>query len=240
MLPADIIGAHIYSPAKQQFDFIAGPIFADFILADEVNRTPPRTQSALLEAMEEHQVTVEGKRFPLSSDFFVIGTQNPQDYEGTFPLPEAQIDRFLLKLVLSHAPRDVESEMLWGFVNETLPPPFEKITSIDYERRKLDSEISSVQVDSGIITYISAILEQTRKHPALSFGSSIRGGTALLKSSRVLALLRGRKFVTPDDIKALAIPTLRHRVRLNPEAQVSGSSDESIIHEILTRVEFPA
>ena len=240
MLPADIIGANIYSPAKQGFEFIPGPVFADFILADEINRTPPRTQSALLEAMEERQVTVEGKLMTVSPDFFVIATQNPQDFEGTFPLPEAQIDRFLFKLVLGHAPREKETAMLRNIVEGILPPPFADIPQHAVERARVEDELRQIRVDTSILRYIADILDKTRTNPLITLGSSVRGGIALAKCSRILALLRGRTHVVPDDIKELAVPTLAHRIRLTPEAQVSNVSDRDVIQDILKKAEFPS
>lgn len=239
MLPGDILGAHLYSPAKQEFQFIPGPIFSDFILADEINRTPPRTQSALLEAMEEKQVTIEGKPHALSPDFFVIATQNPFDYEGTFPLPEVQLDRFLMKLVIQHASRDVESEVLAGVIAGQLPPQLSELKAIALDRAQVESEISGVTVDKSVIHYVTEILEKSRKHPLLLGGASLRGGISLVKCARLLALIQKRNFVTPDDIKALSVPTLRHRIKLNPEAQVANLSDEQIILEIVAQVGFP-
>lgn len=240
MLPADIIGANIYSPADRSFHFVEGPIFADFILADEINRTPPRTQSALLEAMEERQVTVEGKRYGLSEDFYVLATQNPQDYEGTFPLPEAQLDRFLFQVVLDHAPPEVEVSLLTCVIDGTLPPAFEEISPLSLNREVINTEIQSVKVDPSIVRYTVEIIEGTRKHPLLVWGSSVRGAIALLRSARVLALASGRDYVIPEDIKLLAVPALRHRLRLTPDAQVSNTSAKDILEDILRGVNFPA
>lgn len=239
MLPSDILGAHIYSPSRQNFDFIKGPIFSDFILADEINRTPPRTQSALLEAMEEKQVTMEGTLYPLDPDFFVIATQNPQDYEGTFPLPEVQIDRFLLKLVVAHASSKTEVQLLHKIIDGSLPPDIDKIPVIDFDRKKIDKEIQDVLVDDSIIRYISDILHHTRTYSMLPGGSSIRGGIALVRCARIQALMAGRLYVIPDDIKSLAVDALRHRIKLSPEAQISQISEESIIKEILQKLPFP-
>ena len=239
LLPQDIIGAHIFSPAKQSFEFIKGPIFSDFILADEINRTPPRTQSALLEAMEERQVSVEGSRHRLSPDFFVIATQNPQDHEGTFPLPETQLDRFLFKVTLTHWPLETERVVLSRIVDGTLPPDFSQVPQLDPDRGRIDEEIMTVKADESIIAYITQILDATRKHPMLELGSSVRGGIALIRGSRVRALMQGRDFVVPDDIKELALPALRQRIRPNPEAQISQVTEDQIIRDILDSVEFP-
>ena len=239
MLPSDIIGAHIYSPAKQGFDFIQGPLFSELILADEINRTPPRTQSALLEGMEERQVTAEGESFLLSPDFFVVATQNPQDFEGTFPLPEAQTDRFLFKVRLGHSSAEVETEMLQAILSGTLPPVFDELPRLDFNRRAIDLEIQALFIDKSIVEYTSRILQQTRKSPALRWGSSVRGGIALLKSARIYALLDGRTHVTPDDVKAMLVPTLEHRIKLTPEAQLSGTPESEVLQQIAASVEFP-
>jgi MoxR-like ATPase len=183
MLPADILGAHMYSPAKQEFHFIRGPIFADIVVADEINRTPPRTQSALLEAMEEHQVTAEGKTFPLSPEFFVVATQNPEDYEGTFALPEVQLDRFLFKVTSRHSELAAEVEMLKKVMAGQLPPPFEQMGSFQVDRARIDAEIAAVKVDESVLSYIARLLDGTRKHSLLSTGSSVRGGIATARAS---------------------------------------------------------
>lgn len=240
LLPGDIIGAHIYSPSEHQFNFIPGPLFSDFVLADEVNRTPPRTQSALLEAMEERQVTVEGKTFKLNPDFFVVATQNPYEMEGTFPLPEAQVDRFLFNVVVGHASPQVEARMLQSILSGTLPPQFERISSLAIDRGRVNGEIQGVTLDQSLLNFVTKILDQTRKHPLLSQGSSIRGGIGLCIGAKVRAISQGRTFVTPDDIKSLCAPVLRHRIKLSPEAQIANASEVSVIEEILKRVEFPS
>ncbi len=239
MLPSDIIGAHIFSPATQAFQFIRGPLFSDFILADEINRTPPRTQSALLEAMEERQVTTEGAQFQLSSDFFVVATQNPQDYEGTFPLPEAQTDRFLFKVVLDHASAETDAKVMRQILNGTLPPPFEQLPQMGFNRQQAEEEINRVHIDESLLKYVAQILSVTRSHTQLVYGSSVRGGIALVKAARVRACLEGRDFVIPDDLKVLAVPCLRHRIRLTPEAQMNNESEAQVITEILKKSEFP-
>jgi MoxR-like ATPase len=239
MLPGDILGAHIYSPTTNVFEFIKGPIFADFILADEVNRTPPRTQSALLEVMEEKQITSEGKQFKLKDDFFVIATQNPQDFEGTFPLPEAQLDRFLFKLKTNHSELKTEVNILDQIIKGELPPDYNVIKCIEVDWSIVNQEINSVTVDSSILDYIGRILEATRTNPLLIDGSSIRGGIAIVKAARILAIIKSRNFVTPDDIKYLTPITLSHRIKLSADAIVSQISEETVINEILTKVPFP-
>lgn len=240
LLPGDILGSHVYSPATGSFRFLPGPIFSDVVLADEINRTPPRTQSALLEAMEERQVTIEGESMPLSSSFFVIATQNPLEMEGTFPLPEAHVDRFLFKIKIGHADRDTEQRMLASILSGKLPPRFDEIPPIQCSPQDVDREVAAVRVDPVLLEYTSHILEQTRTSQMLSHGSSIRGGIALIKAARIKALLEGRSFVIPDDIKHFCRYTLPHRVRPSTEAQISRVLEEDIITEIVKRVPLPA
>lgn len=239
MLPADIIGAHIYSPATSDFSFIEGPIFADFILADEINRTSPRTQSALLEAMEERQVTVEGKCFSLSPDFFVIATQNPREYEGTFPLPEAQLDRFMLSLQMNHLGAEAESVMLRKVLTGELPPVVETVPSYDIDFELIGTEVDAIQVEASLLRYVADLLEETRSRSAFEWGSSFRGGIAITRCSRFLALRAGRDFVLPDDVQTLVVPALRHRVKLTSEAQVSQLQPEALLQEIIKELPLP-
>ncbi len=240
MLPSDIIGAHIYSPATQEFAFIQGPLFSEFILADEINRTPPRTQSALLESMEERQVTAEGKVFKLSQDFFVIATQNPRDFEGTFPLPEAQLDRFLMQIKVYPVNIEKEQMILKQFLDKKLPVDLSQLPAMDVDLNKVVAEAEQVRMDDSLLAYISQIVAQTRQHPLLQWGASTRACIALMKTARIWALLEDRDFVIPDDIKSLAKPVLRHRIELNPEAQVSEATADTVIDEILTKVPFPS
>lgn len=239
MLPGDIVGSHVFLPNKQEFKFIPGPIFADFIVADEINRTPPRTQSALLEAMEERQVTIEGETHKLSDDFFVIATQNPFDYEGTFPLPEVQLDRFLFKIVVDHGSPETEQAILKGILDGVLPPKFNELSNFKMDRDALDKEIQAVGVDASLLRYISHLLEATRKHPMVQAGASVRGGIALARAARINAILSGRDFVIPDDVKTLIGPVLRHRIKPNPEAMLTPQAADKILAEISEKVEFP-
>lgn len=240
LLPGDILGSHVYSPSNGSFRFIPGPIFSDVVLADEINRTPPRTQSALLEAMEERQVTIEGECMPLSPSFFVIATQNPLEMEGTFPLPEAHVDRFLFKVKIGHADRKTEQRLLASILSGQLPPQFGGISSMNCSFEEADREIESVRVDPVLLEYTAELLEHTRTSHMLAHGSSIRGGIALIKAARIKALLDGRSFVIPDDIKYFCRYTLPHRVRPSTEAQVSRVLEDDIIAEIVKRVPLPA
>lgn len=221
LLPGDILGASIYSPEKREFQFIKGPLFSDFIVADEMNRTPPRTQSALLEAMEERQVTAEGNLMRLSPIFLWLPRKTPKIFEGTFPLPEVQLDRFLMKLKVEHAQASTEAKILGLIVDGKLPPVMDDITQHPLDREQIDREVKLVRVDESLKQYIAQIVAHTRKHPSLSSGSSVRGAIALLSCSRLLALVSGRDFVIPDDIKLLAASTLCHRIRVSPEARLS-------------------
>lgn len=240
MLPADILGAHIFAQSTQTFNFVPGPIFADFILADEINRTPPRTQSALLEAMEERQVSVDGRRVPLTSDFFVIATQNPQDFEGTFPLPEAQLDRFLIQLVIAHQDLEAEVSILEAILSGRLPPKISEVAALEFDRTAIELEIKAIKVDPSLIRYAALIDQATRENPAFSFGSSVRGAIAILKLARALAAMAAREFVIPDDIKRVVIPTMRHRVRLAADAVIGNQDVASILDTTLKQIEFPA
>ncbi|MFW7377437.1 MAG: AAA family ATPase [Oligoflexus sp.] len=240
LLPGDIIGSHLYSQKDQDFHFIPGPVFTDILLADEINRCPPRTQSALLEAMEEKQVTTEGVTRQLSPHFFVIATQNSLDFEGTFPLPEAQMDRFLFKILIDHYPGADEEQILQlGLQNTTAIRQQLTALSETIDEHALDEQTQSVEVSQSLLHYVSELLQTSRKEPSLDMGSSIRGGLALLRCARVLALLEDRNFIIPDDIKFLAKPVLRHRLRLGTEAQLSGTQIDHVIDQLLQGLEFP-
>lgn len=239
LMPSDILGAHLYDPERRQFDFVPGPVFADLLLADEINRAPPRTQSALLEAMEERQVTLEGTTRALPPEFFVIATQNPLDHEGTFPLPETQLDRFLVKIRLEHSSPVAESELIARIIAGTLPPKYSDIPAMIFDREAVEKEISSVNFDASILNYLSRILGTTRAHPMISTGSGVRGGIAIARCASIMALLNGRDFVIADDVKRLAPVCLQHRIRLSPEAQVSGATEAIVIQDVLSRTEFP-
>jgi MoxR-like ATPase len=240
LLPADIIGANLYSPATRTFEFIKGPLFADIVLADEVNRTPPRTQSALLEAMEERQVTVDGARMPLSDHFFLIATQNPHDYEGTFPLPEVQLDRFLFKVPVQHGGVEVERRILALAMEGKLPPQLDTREAEAIDHAQVEDELKRVEIEPALLDYAARLLQGTRQHKLLAAGSSVRGGIALCRAARVLALCSGRQFLTVDDIKQLAPLTLAHRVSPTPEAEVSRLGRDEIIRDILSSVPFPS
>lgn len=237
LLPGDILGSQIYSPKSNDFEFIPGPIFSQVVLADEINRCPPRTQSALLEAMEERQVTTDGLARALDEDFFVIATENALDFEGTFPLPEAQTDRFLFKLLLTHCAPEHEVKILSHALAQqahTLA-----LAPLAYDMAAIRNEIAQITVKPELLAYISQLIQATRQHPNLLMGSSIRGGLALARAARILAAINGRDFVTCDDIHMLLKPVLRHRVVLATEAQMNSLTPDEVLERIKGAVPFP-
>ena len=243
LLPSDITGITMYDQEKSQWDFHKGPIFASIVLADEINRASPKTQSALLEVMEEAMVTVDGVRYPAGRPFMVIATQNPVEYEGTYPLPEAQLDRFLLKLVLPLPERAQEIEVLSrhasGFDPRNLLSAGLQAVAGAQDLALARTQVSTVGVTPEVLAYAVDLVRATRSMPSVSLGVSPRGATALLAASRAWAWLAGRSFVTPDDIKALALPTLRHRIQLRAEAEMEGITAQSVIESVLRSVPVP-
>ncbi len=242
LLPADITGTKVWRQSTGQFTLVKGPVFTNVLLADEINRSPPKTQAALLEAMEEKQVTIEGETYPLSPPFFVIATQNPIEQEGTYPLPEAQMDRFLLRMSPGY-PTDVESEMeiLRRRIEWKKDDPTDQIRPVVTlnEFRIMQQIVEHIYVDSSILRYISEIVRATREHELVEIGSSPRGGLALLKISRALAAMNNRDFVIPDDVKRVAVEALSHRLILNVEYLIEGIRPESVIEDVLKTVKVP-
>jgi len=243
LMPADILGTQIYDLQSRTFNLRRGPIFTQILLGDEINRAPPKTQSALLEAMEERQVSIDGKTSPLSESFMVIATQNPIEQEGTYPLPEAQLDRFLMKIVL-HYPSTAEERTIlarYGKSKDTHNLEGAGLARLAGEDAivKLQRRVSQVQVEEGIVAYVQSLLEGTRRSPHLHLGASPRGGIALLKTSQCLAAMRGRDFIVPDDIKDMALPVLRHRVILRPEAELEGLAADRVLSQILEGIPVP-
>ncbi|MDX2649528.1 MoxR family ATPase [Streptomyces sp. PA03-1a] len=243
LMPGDITGSLVYDARTAEFSFQAGPVFTNLLLADEINRTPPKTQASLLEAMEERQVSVDGIPRPLPEPFLVAATQNPVEYEGTYPLPEAQLDRFLLKLILPLPSRETEIDVLTrhadGFNPRDLDSaglrPVAGPADLDAAR----DAVAKTSVSADITAYIVDICRATRESPSLTLGVSPRGATALLATARAWAWLTGRDYVIPDDVKALALPTLRHRIQLRPEAEMEGTTPDSVITSVLARVPVP-
>jgi MoxR-like ATPase len=243
LMPGDVTGSLVYDARSAEFSFRAGPVFTNLLLADEINRTPPKTQASLLEAMEERQVSVDGEPRPLPDPFLVIATQNPVEYEGTYSLPEAQLDRFLLKLTLPLPEREDEIEVLArhaaGFDPRDLAAAGVRPVAGVEVLARARAEVAQVQVSREVLGYAVDVCRATRQSPSLSLGVSPRGATALLATSRAWAWLSGRGYVTPDDVKALAHPTLRHRVQLRAEAELEGVTTESVLDTVLATVPVP-
>ena len=243
LMPADILGTHIFDLQSRTFQLRQGPIFTEILLGDEINRAPPKTQSALLEAMEERQVSIDGKTLPLSESFMVVATQNPIEQEGTYPLPEAQLDRFLMKIVLDYPAEGEEHQILAKYGTSSEAHDLEGAglarlaggdTVVRFRQR-----VSQVRVEEGIVAYVQRLLAGTRRSPHLHLGVSPRGGIALLRTSQCLAAVRGRDFVVPDDIKEMALAVLRHRVILRPEAELEGLTPDRVISQILDGIPVP-
>jgi MoxR-like ATPase len=243
LMPGDVTGSLVYDARTAEFSVREGPVFTNLMLADEINRTPPKTQASLLEAMEERQVSVDGTPRPLPEPFVVVATQNPVEYEGTYPLPEAQLDRFLLKLTLPLPERADEVEVLArhaaGFDPRDLKAAGVRAVAGRDVLDRARAEVARVQVAPEVLGYVVDLVRATRQSPSLSLGVSPRGATALLATSRAWAWLSGRPYVTPDDVKALAHPTLRHRVQLRAEAELEGVTAESVLDTVLASVPVP-
>jgi MoxR-like ATPase len=228
LMPADVTGSSIYNQQRGDFEFRPGPIFANLLLGDEINRAPPKTQAALLEAMQERQVTIEGETRILEPPFLVLATQNPIEYEGTYPLPEAQLDRFVLRMGVGYPSRDHEREMLDRRLERS-------VEEVDIER-----VVEQVHVEESLRYYVVDLVAATRTAPGVQVGASPRGSLALLKLARCRAALSGRDYVTPDDVKEVAVPALAHRLSLRPELWVERLRSDDIVREILDQVPTPA
>lgn len=243
LMPSDVTGSLVYDARTAEFSFQNGPVFTHLFLADEINRTPPKTQSSLLEAMEERQVTVDGTPRPLPEPFLVAATMNPVEYEGTYPLPEAQLDRFLLKLTVPLPSREDEIGVLTrhaaGFDPRDLAGAGLRRVAGPKELDAAREAVARVTISPEIAAYVVDVCRATRESPSLTLGVSPRGATALLATARAWAWLTGRDYVTPDDVKALALPTLRHRVQLRPEAEMEGVTADAVITAILSHVPVP-
>ena len=238
LTPTDVLGVNFYNQKSGDFEFRAGPIFSQVLLADEINRATPRTQSALLEAMQERQATIDGETRRLSEPFLVMATQNPIELEGTFPLPEAQLDRFMLRIKLGYPSAEEESAILQRFERDTVLPDLDAVTNVD-ELREMQRLVTSVRVDDIIRDYIVELVQSTRRNDGLTLGASPRAALALYKTSQARAALDGRDFVTPDDVKALAETTLAHRVILTSNSRLRGRTAEQIVAETLSDVAVP-
>jgi len=243
LMPSDILGTNVFNLETRQFTLVKGPIFTDLLLADEINRTPPKTQAALLEAMEERQVTIEGRAHALSGHFFVIATQNPVEYEGTYPLPEAQTDRFLMKITVTYPELSDELAVLKrhhaGF-NPIAAPKLElKQVLKESDVVQVQQTAEQVKVDEKVFDYILQLVTTTRRSGRLTLGGSPRASISLLLTAKVLAALRGRDYVTPDDVKEMTYPVMRHRLILKPEAEIEGYTSDRVIEQVLNEVVVP-
>lgn len=238
LLPSDIIGVSIYNPETKKFEFRKGPIISNILLVDEINRATPKTQSALLEAMGETQISVEGVSINLPNPFIVLATQNPIEFEGTFPLPEAQMDRFMINISLGYPSQDEEVEVL---TSQKQIHPIETISSVSTTQEivEVQEEIKKVYIEESLKKYIVEIVSKTRGNPNLLLGASPRGSLAIFKMSQSLAAINGRDYVIPEDIKSVIIPCLRHRLILKPEAKLKGIKPEDILNSILETTEVP-
>ncbi|MEB3845498.1 MAG: MoxR family ATPase [Desulfurococcales archaeon] len=237
LLPSDIVGTMVYDPKTGDFKLRKGPVFANIVLADEINRASPRTQSALLEAMQERQVTIEGNTLKLPEPFTVLATQNPIELEGTFPLPEAQTDRFLVKLNITYPSRDEMLEVLRR-LRQIEEWPVQPVAGAE-DLRRLNSLSWRIHVSEELLGYMTDIVEETRNHPSVRLGGSPRAAISMLLVSRSMALLEGRDYVIPDDVKAAAGPVLSHRIILKPEAEIEGETPEKVIEDVLKKVPVP-
>ncbi len=242
LMPSDITGTNMFNLNTSEFNLHPGPVFTDLLLVDEINRTAPRTQAALLEAMEERQVTIDGKRHPLSDNFTVLATQNPVEFEGTYPLPEAQLDRFLLKIRITYPNAEEEVEILSRFDK-------------GFDLRRLDDialnlidpallagarrEVGALKVEPALYNYVVNLIRRTRDWPSISLGASPRAAIGLFHAARVLAGMDGRDYLLPDDVKAAALPVLRHRIILKPEADLEGLTADQVLQQVLAAVEVP-
>ena len=241
LMPSDILGTKVFSQRTGDFELRKGPLFTQLFLADEINRTPPKTQSALLEVMEERAITIDGETHELPEPFFVMATQNPIEYEGTYPLPEALTDRFMMKLVITYPGVSAEKQMLGmhheGFDPGKLPKLEPVCGASEFAEAK--NEIRAVAVEDGVFNYIVSLVETTRRLGAIQYGASPRGSVALLLASKAYAAMQGRDYVIPDDVYNLTLPILRHRIQLKPEAEIEGITPDQIIEGILSQVKAP-
>jgi MoxR-like ATPase len=243
LMPSDVSGHAVYDPKTESFKIRRGPVFTHLLLADEINRAPAKTQSALLEVMQEGQVTIEGKSFALAPPFLALATQNPVEQEGTYPLPEAQLDRFLLKVLIDYPALDDEKRMVDAITTGRATSDFD----LSQVQRVLGAAdivamqqgVAAVTVDPQVIDYAVRIVAATRKWPGVALGAGPRGSIALVRAARAQAVLQGRDFVTPDDVREISLPALRHRIALSPELQIEGQSPDDVLRALLAKVEAP-
>lgn len=242
LMPADVTGTNIFNLRDSSFSLHRGPLFTDLLLVDEINRTSPRTQAAFLEAMEERQVTIDGVRHPLSENFTVLATQNPIEFEGTYPIPEAQLDRFLLKIRVAYPSAEEEVQILERY-NQGFDPQHLEGAAIEPLEPELLSaarrEIESVRVEPALYSYVASLVRRTRDWPAIALGASPRAAVGLFFVARALAGMEGRDYLLPDDVKSAALPVLRHRILLKPEADLEGLTSDQVVAQVVSSVEVP-
>ena len=241
LMPSDIIGTSIYNLKTSDFEFKQGPLFSNIVLIDEINRAPAKTQSALFEAMEERQITVDGKTYPLAPPFIVLATQNPVEQEGTYRLPEAQLDRFLFKIEVDYPTLEDETKIISEYHARKNTVDINTVNGVMNAKdvKEYREKVSMVHIDGNLISYIAKIVNQTRNNSSLYLGASPRASLAILTSSKAIAAMRGRDFVTPDDVKFVATPVLKHRVILTPEKEMEGITTKEVIKQIIEKIEVP-
>jgi MoxR-like ATPase len=243
LMPGDVLGTNLFNFQTNGFILTKGPIFAQLLLADEINRTPPKTQAALLQAMNERVVTIDGKDYSLGDDFMVVATQNPIEQQGTYPLPEAQLDRFLFKVIIDHPSRDEEREIVRRHGHRSAMPRVEdfglKAVADSSVLAQARAAVTEIHLSDQLIDYIVDVIRATREHSSLEVGASTRAANMLAAASRAFAVLQGRDFVIPDDIKFLALPVLRHRLTLSPSAEIEGLTADRILREVIDRTPAP-
>lgn len=241
MMPSDVIGTSVYNMKDSTFYFKKGPIFSNIVLIDEINRAPAKTQAALFEVMEERQITYDGERYAMDFPFLVMATQNPIEQEGTYSLPEAQLDRFLFKIKLDYPQLHEEEQILHRYKNNIKTPDLEDVSIVfnANEIQKIQNAVEKVIIEDNLVKYIAAISHKTRNHGKIYLGGSPRASLSMLKASKAIAAIRGRDFVTPDDIQFVATPVLNHRLILTPEAEMEGTTTEDVIKEIVHSIEVP-
>jgi MoxR-like ATPase len=241
MMPSDVIGTSVFNAKETTFTFKKGPIFSNIVLIDEINRAPAKTQAALFEVMEERQITYDGECYPMSFPFLIIATQNPIDQEGTYNLPEAQLDRFLFKVKLDYPNLQEEEEILQRYKNNIKTPTLDDIVAVFSAKdiEKIQAEVEKVIVEDNLIKYIAAITHKTRNHGKIYLGGSPRASLSIIRSAKAIAAIRGRDFVTPEDIQFVAVHVMNHRLILTPEAEMEGARIEDVVEEIIKTIEVP-
>lgn len=241
LMPSDVLGTPVFNPKEGTFDFKRGPIFSNVVLIDEINRAPAKTQSALFEVMEERQVTIDGKTYPMQPPFMVIATQNPIEQEGTYRLPEAQLDRFLFKIVVPYPSESEELEILQQFNqmgNTNVVASIEPVLKKE-QMAIIRQQVKTLVIDEKLLQFIAKLIHQTRNHKSIYLGASPRASLAIMNASKAMAAINGRDFVTPDDILEIAVPVLRHRIILSPDKEMEGVSEDAVIKQIINSLDIP-